>query len=152
MIVSFTVQLFCYSSETVVNDHIDTSTEISSTSSKQSLTECAACKLEKFKFSWENETETGNEYNDFKQYCHKDKVLACSKVNFFRQQPQVKTNANQLGLLIGNDFDRSKCNDETMNEMQNRNDKIICLLDMFYNNQAIGKVSYKESDTESTAL
>lgn len=78
--------------------------------------------------------------------------MVCSKVNFLTQQPQITASAIQLGLLIGEDFDKSKCKDETMNEMQKRNDKIICLVDQFYSNQAIVKALCKESDTESTSL
>ena len=130
----------------------DTSTEISSSSSNQSLNECSACKLDKFKFSWEDETDAANVENNIKQNCRKDKELVCSKVSFLTQQPQTTASAIQLGLLIGDDVDRSKSSDETMNEMQKRNDKIICLVDQFYSNQAIVKALCKESDTESTAL
>ena len=139
---------YANSSDTVIGERReDTSTEISSSSSNQSLNECSACKLDKFKFSWEDETDAANVENNIKQSCRKDKELVCSKVNFLTQQPQI-----QLGLLIGDDVDRSKSSDETMNEMQKRNDKIICLVDQFYNNQAIVKALCKESDTESTAL
>ena len=130
----------------------DTSTEISSSSSNQSLNECSACKLDKFKFSWEDETDAANVENNIKQNCRKDKELVCSKVRFLTQQAQITASAIQLGMLIGDDVDRSKSSDETMNEMQKRNDKIICLVDQFYSNQAIVKALCKESDTESTAL
>ena len=131
----------------------DTSTEISSSSSNQSLNECSACRLDKFKFSWEDETDAAtNVEKNFKQNCRKDKELVCSKVSFLTQQPQITASEIQLGLLIGDGVDRSKSSDETMNEMQKRNDKIICLVDQFYSNQAIVKALCKESDTESTAL